>query len=127
MGMEHVVRFPDGRLPDLTRIMTTLAEHRFPVQLRMVDGELTLPDETIPDGWRDVRLGTPAGMVTLARRGEALAVVIWGNADTSMQGAWNAVAWAAAAAGRGEIVGAGGVRGPEEFRSSAIMPEGFTP
>jgi hypothetical protein len=123
MGMEHVVRFPDGRLPDLARMMAILEERQFPVQVRMVDGALILPDEVPPDGWKEVRLGTPAGMVTLMRRGQELAVVTWGNADQVMQSAWNAVAWAAANAGQGKIVRPGRLQSAGEFRASVLMPE----
>ncbi|MBI4571999.1 MAG: hypothetical protein HY713_01775 [candidate division NC10 bacterium] len=115
MGLEYTVRFPGGKLLELARVMTLLAERGFPVQLRMVDGELTLPTEGPPERWTDVRLGTPAGMVTLARRGQELAVVTWGNADEAMQRAWNAVTWAVAKAGAGEIVRPEGPQSPDEF------------
>ncbi len=115
MGLEHIVRFSGGKLPELTRVMTLLNERGFPVQLRMVDGELTLPTEGPPERWTDVRLGTPTGMVTLMRRGQDLAVVTWGNADEAMQRGWNAVAWAVAKAGAGEILGPGGPQSPDEF------------
>lgn len=123
MGMEYTVHFFDAPLPALPRMLAVLTEHNLPVQVRMVDGELTLPDEGPPDGWRDVRLGTAAGMVTLARRGQELAVVTWGNADDALRRAWNAVAWATARAGEGKITGPGGQQSPEEFRSAVPMPE----
>jgi hypothetical protein len=125
MGMEHIVQFPKGTVPLLSQMMAMLAEHSFPVQVRMVDGQLTLPDEAPPGSWREVRLGTSAGMVTLTRRGQELVVVIWGNADASMQSAWNAVAWAAAATGQGKIVRPEGLQGPNEFLASVSMPEGM--
>lgn len=103
-------------------MMALLAEHNFPVQVRMVDGELTLPDEVPPEGWTDVRLGTAAGMVTLVRRRNELAVVTWGNADDAMQRAWNAVTWAVATAAEGEIVGPGGSQSAEAFRASSALP-----
>ena len=115
MGMEYILRFSGGKLPQLTRVMTLLAERGFPVQVRMVDGELILPTEMVPERWTEVRLGTPTGMVTLARRGEDLAVVTWGNADEAMQRAWNAVTWAVAKAGAGEIVRPEGPQSPDEF------------
>jgi len=123
MGIEHVVRFPRGTVPPLSQVIALLAEHNSPVQLRMVDGQLTLPGEVPPDRWREVRLGTSGGMVTLTRRGEELAVVIWGNADSPMQSAWNAVAWGVAQAGQGKIVRRGGLLEPSEFRVSVPMPD----
>ncbi len=118
MGMEHIVRFPRGRMPRLSEILRVLAERHFPVQVRMVDGELTMPDEVPSDEWREIRLGTSAGMVTLVRRGQDLTVVTWGNADEAMQRAWNAVAWAVAKAGEGEILGPGGSESPDDFSAT---------
>lgn len=123
MGMEYTIRFHGGTAPALARVLAVLAEHNFPAQMRMVDGELTLPDEAPPEQWKEVRLGTPAGMVTLARRGQDIAVVTWGNADEAMQRAWNAAAWAVAKAGRGEIILPGGPKGPDDFRKSVALPD----
>src|SRR3972149_3167165 len=121
--MEHVIRFSSGGSPDLRRVMTLLAQHDFPVQVRMVDGELTLPDEAPPERWKEVRLGTSSGMVSLVRRGGEIAVVTWGNADEAMQRAWNAVAWAAAKAGDGQILRPEGPQNPDDFRASVSFPE----
>lgn len=123
MGMEHVIRFSSGGSPDLRRVMTLLAQHDFPVQVRMVDGELTLPDEAPPERWKEVRLGTSSGMVSLVRRGGEIAVVTWGNADEAMQRAWNAVAWAVAKAGDGQILRPEGPQHPDDFRASVSFPE----
>ena len=49
----------------------------------MVDGQLTLPGAPVPPGWVEVRLRTPAGMVTLARK-TAIAVKVFGNADAAL-------------------------------------------
>jgi len=123
VGMEHVVRLPGEASLDLHRMMALLAEYTYPVQMRMVDGELTMPDEVPPEGWKEVRLGTPSGMLTLVRRGPELLVVTWGNANDPMQRAWNAVAWAVAKAGGGQILRPEGLQNPEEFRASMPMPD----
>jgi hypothetical protein len=123
MGMEYTIQFSRMGVPTLPQILAVLAEQNFPVQVRMVDGELSLPHEVPPDGWEDVRLGTPSGMVTLVRRGKELAVVTWGNADEALRRAWNAVAWATAKAGEGRITGPGGQQSVEEFRGAVPMPE----
>lgn len=123
MGMEHLVRFPIEGTPDLRWVMALLAEHGFLVQVRMVDGELTIPDEVLPIGWKEVRLGTPSGMVTLVRRDQDLLVVTWGNADDPMLRAWNAVAWAVAKAGGGLIMRPEGPQGPDAFRVSVPLPD----
>jgi hypothetical protein len=122
MGMEYTIRFHGGTAPPLARVLAVLAEHNFPAQMRMVDGELTLPDEAPPERWKEVRLGTSSGMVSLVRRGGEIAVVTWGNADEAMQRAWNAVAWAVAKAGTGEIILPGGPKGPDDFRKSVALP-----
>ena len=45
---------------------------------------------------REVRVGTPQGMVTLRREDDGITLVTWGNADGELRQAWNAVAWALA-------------------------------
>ena len=125
--MEHVVQFPSGQLPTLSWLMALLAEQNYPVQMRMVDGDLTLPDEAPPGSWTEVRLGTPDGMVTLQRRGHEMRVVTWGSADPALVRAWNALTWAVAMAGEGEIVGPGMVQNPEDFRRAVPMPEVLRP
>ena len=120
--MEHVIRFPGGSPPPVGPVLAHLAECHFPVQVRMIDGELTGPGERVPDRWQEVRLGTPGGMVTIIRRDDGVAVVTWGNADEAMQSAWNAVAWAFAATGGGQILGLAGPVSPEGFRVSASLP-----
>lgn len=123
MGMEHVIRFPGGSPADLGQVIALLAERNFPIQLRMVDGELTMPGEIPPDGWKEARLGTPSGMVTLVRRGPVLHVVTWGNAGGPMQRAWNGVAWAVAKAGGGQILRPEGLQDPDEFKASVTIPD----
>ena len=123
MGMEHVVHFQNEGSPDLRRAMGLLAEHGFPVQMRMADGELTMPDEIPREGWKEVRLGTPSGMVTLVHRGREVLVVTWGNADDPMQRAWNAVTWAVAKAGDGLVLRSEGPQSPDDFRASVAVPD----
>ncbi len=123
MGMEHIVQFPGGKMPELSQVMRVLADHNFAAQVLLVDGELTMPDEALPERWGEVRLGSPSGMVTVVRRGDAFHIVTWGNADEVMQRAWNAVAWAAAKAGDGQILRTEGAQAPDEFRNSAAFPD----
>jgi hypothetical protein len=123
MGLEYTVRFSGGSVPGISRVVGLLADHNFPVQVRMVDGELTMPDESPPDGWKEVRLGTPSGMVTLSSHGQEIRVVTWGNANETMQRAWNAVTWAVARAGDGEIILPGGPQRADAFRASVSVPE----
>ncbi|MBI2456491.1 MAG: hypothetical protein HYV46_10220, partial [candidate division NC10 bacterium] len=50
-------------------------------------------------------------------------VVTWGNADEAMQRGWNAVAWAVATVGEGEILRPVGPQRPDDFRASVPFPE----
>jgi hypothetical protein len=97
MGMEHTVRPASGVTWDMLRDF--LAGRGYPLQLRMIDGELAYPDEDPAPGWRELRVAAPQGMVTLRRDSDTLTVVTWGNADAELRQLWNAVAWACAALG----------------------------
>jgi hypothetical protein len=92
MGMDLHIDFP----PTASLAWSAL-RHALPdLTLRMIDGELAFPDEEPTDGWRELRLGTSAGMVTLRRNERGATCVIWGNADASLQSAWRRVADAVA-------------------------------
>ena len=53
MGMEHAVTFPAGSPPSWPAARYLLASHGFPVQVRMINGELAFPDEEPPENWRE--------------------------------------------------------------------------
>ena len=108
MGMEQRVQFAPGKAPTWPEVRERLARHGFPLQVRMIDGELSFPDEVPPEDWRELRVGTPQGMITLRREGDEVAVVTWGNAEASMLQAWNVLAWAFAEAGGGQVQTASG-------------------
>lgn len=118
MGMDQTVEFASGQAPSWPAVQGLLAGRGFPVQMRMIDGELAFPDETPPDHWRELRLGTPAGMVTVRRDGARLVFVIWGNADPAMVQSWNGLVWAFAETGKGTIQG----KSAAEYRSAADLP-----
>jgi hypothetical protein len=121
--MEQRVTFPRGSAPSWEALRDLLAARGFAVQLMMIDGELSFPDETPPPAWREVRVGTPGGMVTLRREADAVLCVTWGNADAPMRRAWNALAWALAEAGAGVVETPSGPRMPDEFLREAELPE----
>jgi hypothetical protein len=73
-------------------VRARLAACGIAAQMRMIDGQLAFPDEEPPPDWRELRVGTPDGMVTVRREENAVTVVTWGNADEAMQRAWNTVA-----------------------------------
>jgi hypothetical protein len=125
MGMDRTVTFTEGGLPSWVAIRDLLEERGLPVQLRMIDGELALPDELPPETWRELRVGTPQGMVTLRRQAGQVDLVIWGNADAALRQAWDALTWAVAAAASGHILTAQGSLSAEEFLRTAGLPPGL--
>ena len=127
MGMEQTVSFAGRTVPPWPAVSAFLSERGFPVQTRMIDGQLAFPDEAPPEDWNELRLGTPQGMVTMRRQGDTVAFVTWGNADAALRQAWNAVTWAFAAAGDGTVHGANGVFDAETFRRTADFPSALQP
>ena len=125
MGLEQTVTFPSGGVPSWPAVRDLLGRHGFAVQLRMIDGELAFPDEEPPPSWHELRLGTPQGMVTLRREADRVDLVVWGNADAGLRQAWNALTWACAEAGGGEVLAAGRSLPAGEFRGTAELPEGL--
>jgi hypothetical protein len=90
VGLEVVV----PRVPSvaLSTLLERLAAAGLPSTLAMVDNVLQGPGATPPAAWRDVRLRTPAGMVTLRRVPSGVAVVIFGNADEPLRAAQRTIA-----------------------------------
>ena len=121
MGLDQRVGFP-GAVPAWVAVSGLLTRRQFPVQVRMIDGELALPDETPPDSWRELRVGTPQGMVTVRREKHDVVLVTWGNADAALLQAWNALTWAFAEAGGGQVAAAGGPVSAADFRAGADLP-----
>jgi hypothetical protein len=93
------------------------------MQLRMIDGELALPDETPPETWRELRVASPdGGMISLRRGGNRVTCVVWGNADAALRQAWSALAWAFAEAGGGRVETAAGSLDAATYRRQAELP-----
>jgi hypothetical protein len=121
MGMDQSVTFAET-IPSWTAVQELLAGRGYPVQMRMIDGQLAFPDEAPPETWRELRVGTPQGMATVRRDGQRLVFVTWGNADAEMRQAWNALTWAFAAAGAGQIQTAEGTVSASDFHGRAELP-----
>jgi hypothetical protein len=121
MGMDQAVTFADP-IPSWNAVQELLAACGYPVQMRMIDGQLAFPDEAPPETWRELRVGTAQGMVTVRRDGQRLVFVTWGNADADMRQAWNALTWAFAEAGGGQIQAGEGVVGASKFLQQAELP-----
>ena len=90
MGLEILVRRPSA-LP-LAPLVDALAAAGLPSTVAMVDNVLQGPGSAPPAAWRDVRLRTPAGIVSLRRTPSGIAIVIFGNADVVLQTAQRTVA-----------------------------------
>ena len=122
MGLEQTVTFAEGALPPWNEVSDLLARRGFPVQVRMIDDQLALPDERPPETWRELRLGTPHGMVTLRRGNRQVVLVTWGNADPGLLRARNALAWALAEATGGGIQTPDGPLTAGDFLRTADLP-----
>jgi hypothetical protein len=122
MGLDRTVNFASGQPPAYQRVSELLQRCGFPVQLRMIDGQLAFPDEMPPESWRELRLGTPQGMVTVRREKDRIVCVTWGNADRSLLQAWNAVVWAFAAAGEGNVLDTEGAMPASVYQRQADLP-----
>jgi hypothetical protein len=122
--MDQRVTF-SGPTPTWEAISRLLAEHGMALEMRMIDGELSFPDEAPPENWRELRIGTPAGMITLRNEASVITCVIWGNADPSLRQVWNALAWALAEVGNGLVQTAEGPLDADTFRKQAELPDSF--
>jgi hypothetical protein len=127
MGMDRKVTLPQATVPVWAHLADFLAARQFPLKMMMIDGALSFPDEQPPDGWRELRVGTSLGMVTLCRDGDGVRVVTWGNAEGPLRQAWNAVTWGLAAVFGGAIHDQQESLSAEEFARKAELPTGLLP
>jgi len=119
MGMDNKVQFPQAKAPTWAALQSFFAAKNETLQLRMIDGELAFPDETPADNWRELRVGTPSGMITMRRDPDGITLVIWGNADAGMRQAWNGLTWGIAHLSGGLV---NGTLSADEFASAADLP-----
>lgn len=118
MGVEHRVVAGTAGLPGWAEIQQHASERGLSLQLRMIDGELAFPGERPAEGWRELRVSTPGGMVTLRREADGFALVAWGNADAGLRQGWNALALAIAQLADGKVDGMTAA----EFMGTAELP-----
>ena len=114
MGVERAIRF-EGEPPGWHAARERLASRGIEPQMRMIDGEIALPEDTPPDSWRELRVAIDARMVTVRRAPHGVTAVAWGDPDERTTGAFDAVTWAFAAAGNGVIDTDEGERSAEDF------------
>src|SRR5687768_4496567 len=122
MGMDQKVLFAPEQTFAWPALAELLAGRDYPLQLRMIDGELCFPDEQPSDAWRELRVSTPDGMVTLRREPDGITLVTWGNADEKLLRAWNALTWALANLTGGTIRTATGSLTLDQFVKTAQLP-----
>ena len=100
MGMERIVTFT-GPPPSWASILKEIPG--MTVTIRMIDGLPAFPDEMPEDGWKELRVSTPGGMLTLRQEPGRLKIVAWGNADEELRQQWDAIARACVAATKGTL------------------------
>jgi hypothetical protein len=76
----------------MATLLARLAARQLASTVMMIDGQLAAPNAPVPEAWRDLRLRTPAGMVTLKRRDRGIAIVVFGNADDKLIAAQKIIA-----------------------------------
>jgi hypothetical protein len=97
MGLEVVV--PRTGACAIADLVKRLAQGGLSAQVLMVDGNLHGPNAPVKDDWRDVRLKLAAGTLSLKRRPDGIAVVVFGNADAALTDAQRQVAAALSSLG----------------------------
>jgi hypothetical protein len=120
--MELTVTF-EGKPPSWESILAHWTQACTPIIIRMIDGLPAFPDENPSDNWKEVRVSTSAGMLTLRQATNHIAIVVWGNADPELTRHWKIAAWATAAAGDGKILSGKGSETKEEFLRSEKLFE----
>ena len=122
MGIAQSVTFPAENNAVWATLVSRLAEQNFPVQLRMIDGLPAFPDEEPPTDWRELRAGTPPGIVTLHRIPSGVRVVVWGTNEPALRAAANAFLGVIADVTGGRVDRAAGPRTAAEFARSDPLP-----
>jgi hypothetical protein len=120
--MEQHVEFPANGQPGWQALRDFLKGRGFPVQLRMIDGQLAYPDEEPPPEWMELRIGTDQGMVTVRRSDNRLTFVTWGNSDQLLLQAWNGLVWGCAHLGSGTVLTETGSQTAAEYQRSHDLP-----
>lgn len=94
MGLERLVAVTPPSIAELDARLAGIGV------VVMADNRFLAPGQPRPPTWQDVRVRTPAGTVSIVRRGEAaLAVVVFGNADDALRDAQERIARALAERG----------------------------
>ncbi len=92
MGMDRKIPCSADRIPSWQTLVQASAKQGIQLTLRMIDGDLAFPDEQPSETWRELRVSTQSGMISIRREDDGLALVVWGNADASLQRDWASLA-----------------------------------
>ena len=118
MGVQRTISFPAGE-PAWGAVAAKLAEAGERPVVRMIDGLPAFPEEQPEDGWKELRLGFPAGMVTLRRTPAAWTCTVWGTDDPPLLAAQTLCVWAVASAGNGLVDTPAGPLPADRFRTES--------
>jgi len=122
MGLDRTIHFGSAEAPTWEAIRGELHRAGIEVSLCMIDGLPAFPDETPEATWKELRVGFPAGMVTLRRGPNQFSCIVWGNAEGPLKLAWNALCWACGSACGGTMETPEGPQTASEFGRSAGLP-----
>lgn len=104
MGMSIRIEFSESPPPSWPMIRQGLLAKGVSPQMRMIDGELSYPDEEPSESWQELRIALSGGMISLRKANNSLECVVWGNADANLRESWRLLAEVCAEVGRGQIV-----------------------
>ncbi len=103
MGMSIIIQYADAP-PSWSAIRQGLIERGVTPLMRMINGELSYPDEDPPETWSELRISIGPGMISLRKGTNTLECVVWGNADVALQQSWKLLGEVCVSAGNGTIV-----------------------
>ena len=122
MGLDRTIRFPTAETPAWEAIQNTTRTSRRVGPTAHDRRNARVSRTKLPDaGWKELRVGTAAGMITIRRRPGMLSCVVWGNPDAALNAAWTKVIWACAEAGNGSIEMPAGLLSAEDFAQSVNL------
>jgi hypothetical protein len=94
VGVDVTVKLGPAGAPSWSVVTARLASRGISVPLRMIDDQLAFPDESPPDDWRELRVASPTGMITIRRTAETITLVTWANIDDATRATRDSLAWA---------------------------------
>jgi hypothetical protein len=87
MGMQETIAFSTG-IPQWPAIDAATRSAGLPLFIRMIDNLPAFPDEVPEEGWKELRVASSNGMMTLRQTKSGLDCIVWGNAEQALQSDW---------------------------------------